>query len=102
MPAKSAPPFVVRNDHIIHSATGQKLDYLRVVQKIATPTSLAVVVEFVDDVARRRKEELSWPEFRSWPKFSNKMMNFGYRCDNARILKLLHNWYMELHIAVKI
>jgi hypothetical protein len=71
MITKSIPPFVVDNDHIIHSETGQKLDYLQIVEKIANPTSLAVAVEFYDAVARRRKEELSWPEFRSWSKFSN-------------------------------
>jgi hypothetical protein len=95
MTAKSTRPFVIHPHYIIHPKTGQKLHYLWIAGKIANPTSLAVVVEFDDAVSRRRKEEMSWPEFRSWPKFYNKMISYGYRCDNKGLLKLLHDWYMS-------
>jgi hypothetical protein len=102
MTAKSAPPFVVRKDRIIHSETGQRLPYLAILGTTAVPASLAVVVGFDDAVSRRRKEELSWSEFCGWSKFYNKMMSYGYRCDNVGLLKSLHGWYVRLNIPVQV
>ncbi len=102
MITKSTKPFFICPNHIIHTETGQKLPYLRVVAKLANSASLTVVIEFDDALSRRRKENLSWAEYRSWPKFYNKMTGYGYCCNNTNLLKLLHDWYMKLNITITI
>jgi hypothetical protein len=102
MTSKMTRPFVVYGDYVMQPATGEKLPLIKIVAKIPKSTSLAVLVEFTDALSRRRQEEMSWTEYRSWAKFFSKMMNYGYHCDNPNLLKLLHSWYMTLNIPVTI
>jgi hypothetical protein len=102
MNTKLTAPFVIKHDCIIHSETGAKLPYLRVVAKIPKPTSLTVIVEFDDALSRRRLEELSWEEYRSWSVFCKKMIKYGYVYDKLSLLKSLHYWYTTNKIQITI
>jgi hypothetical protein len=86
----SATQFAVHHTYITHVDTGQELPLIRIIAKIVSRTSLAVVVQFYDASSRLRQEEMLWIEYRSWSKFYTKMLGFGYCCDDSNLLKLLH------------